>query len=63
MWIFKLSVILAFSNACVIVRGHNYTSTPCINLDTDLAKKIAEKCGFSYKLIVNDKYFLEMNVL
>lgn len=66
MWIFKLLVILAFSNACVILRGHNYTSTPWavqVNLDTDLTKKIAEKCGFSYKLAVNDKYFLQMNVL
>lgn len=60
MWFFKLLVILAFSNTHVIVRGRKYTSTWAVQvtLDTDGAKRIAENYGFSYKLKVNDKYFL-----
>ena len=60
MWVFKLLVILAFSNAHVIGRGHKYTNTWTVqvNLDTDGAKRIDENYGFSFKLKVNDKYFL-----
>ena len=58
MWLFKLLVILALSNAYVTVRGHRYTNTWAmqINGDTDGGKRIADQCGFSYKMKVNDKY-------
>jgi len=64
MWIFKLLVVLAFSNACVIVRGHNTNTWAMeVNLDTDGVKEIAEKYGFSYKLKVNDKYFRQCIIM
>ena len=62
MWLFKLLVILAFSNVHVIVRaGHRHTNTCAVkvNGDTDEVKRIVETYGFSYKLKVNDKYFLQ----
>ena len=60
MWLFKLLVILAFSNAYVTVRGHRYTNTWAaqINGDTDGGKRIAEQCGFSYKMKVNDMKYM-----
>ena len=60
MWLFKLLVILAFSNVHVIVRGHRHTNTCAVkvNGDTNEVKRIAETYGFSYKPKVNE-YFLQ----
>lgn len=65
MWFFILLVILAVSNTCVIVRGHRYTNTWAVqvNGDTNGVKRIVEKYGFSYKLKVNNKYFLQCIML
>ena len=62
MWLFKLLVILAFSNAHMIVRGHRYTNTWAVQVNgvTDgMKRNIAEKDGISNKVKVNDKYYLQ----
>ena len=58
MCLFKLLVILAFSNANVTVRGHRYNNTWAMQIygDTDGLKRIAEQYGSSCKMKVNDEY-------
>ena len=57
MRLFKVLVILAFSNAHVTVRGYRYNNTWAMQTygDTDGVKRIAEQYGFSYKMKVQCK--------
>lgn len=62
MWLFKLLVILAFSNANVTVRGHRYNNTWTMQIygDTDGLKRIAEQYGSSCKMKISaDCYLFE----